>query len=65
MCDVLSKFVLLGEKKMQRVGPSLHFEVFLKILENILEIILAKILNNNIPMTCGELDVLGVINTTV
>lgn len=65
MCDVLSKFVLLGEKKMQRVGPSLHFEVFLKILENILEIILAKILNNNIPMICGELDVLGVINTTV
>ena len=65
MCDVIIKFVVLGEKKMHIVGPSLHFEVFLKILENILEIILAKILNNNIPMICGELDVLGVINTTV
>ena len=37
------------------------FEVFLKILENILEIILAMIWDTTIPVTHGELDTLGAI----
>lgn len=37
------------------------FEVFLKILENTLEIILAMIWNTTIPVTRGEFDTLGAI----
>lgn len=36
--------------------PSKYVKVFLKILESILEITLAIIKNNSIPMTHGELD---------
>lgn len=37
----------------------MSFEVFFKILESILEIILVIVWNNNIFVIYGELDILG------
>lgn len=48
-------------KNTVKYGASMLFEVFLKILENILEIILAMIWNITIPVTHGEFDTLGAI----
>lgn len=58
MYDVLSRPVLLVKKKnvVEDGPPSKYVKVFLKILESILEITLAIVKNNSIPMTRGELD---------